>query len=94
VKQKFKKLSFVRVSDAMPGYMSHFESGFDAIVKGTSSQLFGDTDIDNYSLYKIVNGKIVDCISWYEEYQLTLIDDNNRDKAEEMIEAYNFRDVN
>jgi hypothetical protein len=93
VKQKFKKLSFVRVCDVMPRYMSHFESGFDAIVKGTCSQLHGDTDIDNYSLYKIVNDKIVDCMAWYEENQLTLIDDNNRDKAEEMIEAYNFRDV-
>ncbi len=92
MKQKFKKLSFVRVCKEMPPCMSHFESDFDAIVEGTYSQLYGGKNITDYSLYQIKDGEIVNTLAWYKEYQLALIDDNNRDKAEQMIERYNFKD--
>lgn len=92
MKQKFGKLSFVRVCDKMPPHMSHFEAGFDAIVEGTYSQLYGGSDITSYSLYKIENGKIVNQMSWYEENQLSLLPDQDRDKAEEMIEKYNLEE--
>ena len=90
MKQKFRKLSFVRVCDEMPTGMKHFESGFDAIVDGTYSQICGGDDINSYSLYQLKNGEVVNCISWYRENQLTALEENDRDKAEELIEAYNL----
>ena len=88
MKQKFRKLSFVKVCDEMPQSMSHFDSGFDAVIEGTYSQIYGGKDIYNYSLFKIEDDKIVDSISWYEEEQLTLSESQDRDKAEDMIEEY------
>jgi hypothetical protein len=92
MKQKFGKLSFVHVCKEMPEFMSHFESNFDAIVDGTYSQLFGGSDINSYSLYMIKNNKVVDNISWYEENQLLLLPNQDKDKAEGMIEEYNLRE--
>ncbi|MHC4616801.1 MAG: hypothetical protein ACYTEQ_03510 [Planctomycetota bacterium] len=93
MKQKFGKLSFVHVCKDLPPDMGHFLSDVDAIVDGTYSQKFGGRDIDSYSLFVIRAGKVVDNISWYEEDQLTLLPDQDRDRAEEMIEAYRFRDA-
>jgi hypothetical protein len=75
----------------MPKSMLHFDSDFDAIVNGTYSQLYGGTDIDSYSLYKISGDRIVDSISWYKEDQLTLLSKQDINKAEEMIEQFNFK---
>jgi hypothetical protein len=86
--QKFGKLSFVRVCDEMPSSMSHFPSGFDAIVDGTYSQLYGGTNVDSYALYQIRDGRIVNRISWYHEDQLTLLPNQDRNKAEELVEEY------
>jgi len=93
MKQKFKPYSFVHVCKEMPEYMSHFDSDFDAIVEGTYSQLYGGTDIDDYSIYQIKDGKIVNRISWYHENQLTLLPEQDYDKALEMAEAYNFKEL-
>lgn len=90
MKQKFRRLAFVHVAKDMPEYMSHFPSDFDAIVEGTYSQLCGGKDIDSYSLYQLESGVIVDNISWYEENQLTLLDTQNPERAEELIEKYNL----
>lgn len=91
MKQKFRKLSFVSVCKNMPPEMVHFDSNFTAIIDGTYSQIYGGTDIDSYSLYKIEEGKVVNRISWYRESQLTLLEDQDKDKAEDMIEEYNLR---
>lgn len=91
LKQKFGKLKFVHVCKEMPSCMDHFDSDFNAIVCGSYSQLCGGADIKSYSLYKIESGKVVNCIAWYKEDQLTLLDDQNRDKAELMIEEYNLK---
>jgi hypothetical protein len=90
MKQKFGKLSFVYVTKDMPPWMSHFDSDFDAIVAGTYSQLYGGKNISSYSLFKIEGGKVVNNISWYDEYQLSLLPDQDKDKAESMIEEYNM----
>lgn len=74
----------------MPEEMQFFDSDFDAIVEGTYSQLYGGTNINSYSLYQIEDGDIVDNISWYYEKQLTLLPNQDRDKAEEMTEKFNF----
>ena len=90
MKQKFGKLSFVKVCDEMPSHMRHFESGFDAIVCGTYSQLYGGTNVNGYSLYMIRDGIIINRLAWYDEDQLTSLKNQDRDKAEQMIEDYNF----
>ena len=91
MKQKFIKLTFVKVDDEMPEMMSHFDKGFIGIVDGTYSQLYGGNDINSYGLYKVEDGKIVNRISWYYESQLTELEEQDRGKAEDMIEAYNLR---
>ncbi len=74
----------------MPPDMWHFEKGFIGIVQGTYSQIYGSKDIDNYSVYQTDGEKIINIISWYRENQLTLMEHQDREKAEEMIEEYNF----
>ncbi len=91
MKQKFRKLSFVHVCKEMPSWMSHFPSDFDAIVDGTYSQIYSGDNIDSYALWQLRDGKVVNQLSWYKEDQLTLLDEQDRDKAEDMIEEYNLR---
>ena len=90
MKQKFRKLTFVKVADEMPVMMSHFDSGFVGIIDGSYSQLYGGGDVSNYSVYQIEDDKVVNHISWYDESQLTELKDQDRFKAEEMIEEFNF----
>jgi hypothetical protein len=92
MKQKFKKLSFVHVCKDMPSEMRHFPSDFDAIVEGTYKQLCGGDDVDSYSLYMLQNGKIVNCISWYYEDQLTLLPYQDKIQAKKLIEKYESED--
>jgi len=91
MRQKFGKLTFVHVCEDMPETMKHFDSGFDAIIDGTYSQIYGGVNTYDYRVYKIENDKIVNRISWYKENQLTLPEIQNKEKAEEMIEDYHFR---
>ena len=91
MKQKFRKLTFVKVDDEMPEIMSHFDKGFIGIVDGTYSQLYGGDNIKSYGLYKVEGDKIVNRISWYYENQLTELKEQDKEKAEDMIEAYNLR---
>ena len=90
MKQKFGKLTFVHVCKEMPEWMSHFESDFDAIVNGTYSQIYGGNDIDSYSLFVLSKDgkKIINSISWYHEHQLTKLEKQNKELAEELIETY------
>lgn len=92
MKQKFGKLSFVRVGEITNPCKSHFDSNFDAIVDGTYSQLHGGDDIQSYCVYKLKNGKVVNKIAWYDESELTFLPNQDRDKAEQLIEDYNLRD--
>ena len=91
MKQKFRMLEFVHVCKEMPDYMACFPSDFDAIVAGTYSQLYGGDDIISYSLYVIKNGVIVDRVAWYDESQLTVLETQDRIRAENLIEQYNLR---
>jgi len=88
MKQKYPKLLFVHVCKEMPSDMSHFDSDFDAIVEGTYAQLHGGRDVDSYSIYKIRGGRIVNTISWYEEYQLTSLEEQDKKLAKAMIKTY------
>jgi len=93
MKQKFRKLTFVQVANEMPPEMAHFDKGFKGIVDGTYSQIYGGKDIKSYSIFKInrKGDKVVNCIAWYDESQLTELPDQDREKAEEMIEKYNLK---
>jgi len=90
MKQKFRKLSFVKVADEMPEHKSHFDKGFIGIVDGTYSQLYGGGDVQSYALFKVEDGMITNHISWYDEDLLTLLPEQDKEKAEEMIEAYHL----
>lgn len=75
--QKFPRGSKVMVAEIMPPYMFHFECGFEAIVEYTYAQKFWGDDINSYSLIQLDDkGEPINSIAWYEENQLTLIDDN------------------
>jgi len=76
-KQKFKRGAKIRVCKEMPPNMSHFDSDFEAIVEYTYNQKYGGGDIDSYSLIMLdENGDPINSIAWYEENQLTLIDND------------------
>jgi len=92
IKQKFRKLTFVRVVETMPLQMAHFPKEFDAIVEGTYSQIYGGRNILEYSLFQIENGKVVDHKRWYWEDQLTELPEQDRKRAEKMIEEYRLKD--
>ena len=90
VTPKFQRGSKVAVCKEMPSYMSHFESGFNAIVEYTYAQKYGGDDINSYSLIQLdENDNPINSISWYEENQLTLISDHIA-KGKEIIERYEF----
>ncbi len=92
LKQKFRKLTFVKVADLLPESMRHFDSGIVCIVDGTCSQMYRGDDTKSYAVFKIMNGEVVGRSAWYNEDQLTALPDVEQDsmKAEKMIEIYNL----
>ena len=72
--QKFPRGCKVRVGDDLGEFMSHFPSGFDAIVEFSYAQKFRGNNVDSYSLIVLEDGVPVNSIAWYYENQLTLID--------------------
>ncbi len=93
MKQKFKIMQFIKVDDEMPETMRHFRSGFVGIVSGTYSQQYGGCNIESYSIYRTDGDKVVGRTSWYNESQLTLCDEQDIDKAYDMVEVYNTRRI-
>ena len=86
--QKFKKGDLVRVTKDLGPHMSYFPRDCGAIVIGSYADQFGGSDCKNYTLY--LNG-IGEC-SWYDEWQLTLIESGKLDKLEtwkEEVDAEN-----
>ena len=76
-RQKYPRGSRVQVDDIMPACMSHFDSGFEAIVEYTYAQKFWGDDFSQYSLIKLnKNGVPVNGIAWYHESQLNLLSDD------------------
>lgn len=73
--QKFHRYDHVQIAKDLGESMSHFEKNTDAVVIGSCRDQYGHGATDNYTLY--VNG----CgeLSWYEEWQLTLIDKNGKE---------------
>lgn len=84
IHQKYKIGQRVFIQKKMPYSMEHFESGIDAIIEGSYSDLFGrDSDVEKiknntneikYSVFLIKDDKIYNKVSWYYQHQLKLID--------------------
>jgi hypothetical protein len=97
MKQKYRKLTWVKVMvdpKHPDGFgMGHFKSNFTGIVEGTCSQIYGGKDVDLYSVHVVKRGKVVNCIAWYYESQLTALPAHkqNRELAEELVERFNMR---
>ena len=69
-------------------WMSHFDTDVDAIVVGSYRDQYGGTDCESYTLVLLdKKGVPYEECSWYEEYQLTLID-ADRDKGEQILQSY------
>lgn len=89
LRQKFRRLTFVNID--IGGDMFNRYPGSDAIVKGTYRQLCGGafaSDTEEYSLYILENGKIVNSVAWYYESELTALKNQDKEKAEKMIDQY------
>ena len=90
MRQKYMRGTFVHISKDLPETMKYYPRDSDAIVDATYSQKYGGPDIDNYSVYLLDGGKIINHISWYGVEHLSLLPTQDRDQAEEMIEEYNL----
>lgn len=78
-KQKFQKGDYVRVAKDLGSSMSHFPSDCNAIVIGSYADQFGGKDIKSYTLFLENRGES----SWYEEWQLELIEASRLDLLDE-----------
>jgi len=74
-KQKFHKGDLVRVAKDLGQTMSHFKNDCDAIVIGSYKDEYGGDNTRDYTLHLKDKGKV----SWYEEWQLTLLEKNRMD---------------
>jgi hypothetical protein len=89
MRQKYLYGQRVKIADEMPPEMSHFTCGVEAVVKGTYSSIYGGKNIESYSLGLIKDEEVVNCMSWYDEDQLSLIDEDIL-KGMQMLEDYEF----
>jgi hypothetical protein len=70
--QKFHKYDHVQIAKDLGRHMSHFTSDCEAIVMGSYADQFGGNNTNSYTIFIKEDGEH----SWYEEWQLTLINKN------------------
>lgn len=76
--QKFLPGEFVNIKKVLNASMSHFEAGIPAMIEYTHAHAFHGDDIDSYSLLIRSNvEKKWKSVAWYDEGQLTKIEDKN-----------------
>jgi hypothetical protein len=73
--QKFHKGDHVKIADDLGPTMRHFTAGVEAIVMGSYRDQYGGRNTKSYTLHLKGAGET----SWYEEYQLTLIESGRED---------------
>lgn len=84
-KQLFNRGDWVRVAKDLGSEMSHFTADCEAIVLGSYSDQFGRAgEGGGYSLHLKGRGSC----SWYQEWQLTLIEPKRIDKLEQWETEY------
>lgn len=86
MKQKFRKLTFVKIIEGAAGA----DGADEGIIDSSYSQAYGGDDIASYSIYTMSGGEINNRVAWFYESQLTQLPNQDREKAEEMIEAFNL----
>lgn len=70
--QKFKRGNLVHIAKDLGSMMSHFDNDKDAIIVGSYADQFGGSNTKSYTvMFTDTGGES----SWYEEHQLTLIDE-------------------
>jgi hypothetical protein len=85
MQQKYGKLFFVTVKD-FDGKLRA------AIIDGTYSQIYGGKDIKAYSLFIIEGNKITNQCAWYDESKIKRAELQDKELAENMIEAYRLKE--
>lgn len=73
--QKFHKGDHVRVASDLGPHMSHFQADCEAIVIGSYKDQYGGSNSKSYTIHIKGRGKV----SWYEEWQLELLEANRLD---------------
>ena len=81
--QKFKKGSLVRIAKDLGDSMSHFTADRDAVVLYSYAEECGGENTDSYGLHIEGNGHS----AWYEEHQLTLIEEDGFYKLKQWEDA-------
>lgn len=80
--QKFKRGNLVHIAKDLGSMMNHFENDKDAIIVGSYADQFGGDETTKYTVMFLDTG---DRCSWYQEWQLTLIDEGGEHLFEEAI---------
>jgi len=70
--QKFKKGNLVHIAKDLGSMMSHFENDKDVIIVGSYADKYGGNNTKSYTVMFLDTGGQS---SWYEEHQLTLVDE-------------------
>lgn len=78
--QKFKRGNLVHIAKDLGSMMSHFDNDKDAIIVGSYADQYGGSNTESYTVMFVETGG--EC-SWYEEHQLTLIDEGGEHLFEE-----------
>jgi hypothetical protein len=90
--QKFKRGNLVHIAKDLGSTMSHFENDKDVIIVGSYADKYGGNDIKSYTIVFLDTGEE---ISWYQEHQLTLIDEGGEhlfEQAKKNREAISKQD--
>jgi hypothetical protein len=78
--QKFKRGNLVHIAKNLGSMMSHFENDKDAIIVGSYADRYGGSNTNSYTvMFTDTGGQS----SWYEEHQLTLINEGGEHLFEE-----------
>ena len=78
--QKFKRGNLVHIAKDLGSMMSHFENDKDVIIVGSYADQYGGSNTKSYTvMFPDTGGES----SWYEEHQLTLIDEGGEHLFEE-----------
>ncbi len=73
--QKFKRGNLVHIAKDLGSRMSHFYNDVDAIIVGSYADLYGGSNTESYMVMFVETGGR-GC--WYEEHQLTLINEGGK----------------
>ena len=80
--QKFKKYDWIKVAKELDDSMNHFEKDCEAIVIGSYADQYGGENYSDFTIFIKGHGEV----SWYNDYDLELIETNREDKLIEWQE--------